>query len=319
MTTKSLARHNPRTLLRENEQLNPAVVPWQADHPKATGPANRRAMAVVDLGGQYCHLIARRLREIGVWPVIFPSSVHRNVLAGFGGVILSGGPQSVYDKASPSIDGILSLPEPLLGVCYGHQLLAHELGAKVRPGSEEYGISELKISNADALFEDTPASQTVWMSHSDAVFSVPETATVLARTERCEVAAFADHHRKLYGVQFHPEVTHTEFGKRILENFAIKICGLSREHNKTDRIGHLTEQIKFQAGKRSVFFLVSGGVNSTVAFSLCARALPSKQLLGVYVDTGLMRKGETDELRATLQYFGVEARLKIRDRVQIGS
>jgi len=312
MATKALSRELP-TSPPESKQPARSVVPLQIDHPKAAAVANRQAMAVVDLGGQYCHLIARRLREIGVWPVIFPSSVHRNVLAGFGGVILSGGPQSVYDKASPSIDGVLSLPVPVLGVCYGHQLLAHELGAQVQPGSEEYGISQLDISDADILFEGTAPHQTVWMSHADVVFSVPETATVLAKTERCEVAAFADHRHKLYGVQFHPEVSHTEFGKQILENFAIKICGLQRDHDKTDRIGHLIEQIKFQAGKRSVFFLVSGGVDSTVAFTLCARALPPKQLLGVYVDTGLMRKGETDELRASLEHFGVGARLKIRD------
>jgi GMP synthase (glutamine-hydrolysing) len=311
MTNKALAREKSLLRLQESQQTTPPLAPWRAV-PELQS-SRRQAVAVVDLGGQYCHLIARRLREIGIWPVIFPSSVHRDVLAGFGGVILSGGPQSVYDKTSPSVDGALSLPVPVLGVCYGHQLLAHELGANVKPGSEEYGISKLELSDTDILFEGTPPSQTVWMSHSDGVFSLPKTAIILARTERCEVAAFADHTRKLYGVQFHPEVTHTECGRRILENFALKVCGLQREQNTTDRISHLIDQIRFQVGKRSVFFLVSGGVDSTVAFTLCAKALPPEQLLGVYVDTGLMRKGETDELRASLRHFGVGARLKIRD------
>jgi len=315
MTTDALTRRKPSTGMHppETERLAPAVVPWRNSSPEGNQTSTRRAIAIVDLGGQYCHLIARRLRDIGVWADIYPSSVHSDVLAGYGGVILSGGPRSVYDKNAPTVDGVLSLATPVLGVCYGHHLLADLLGATVEPGNEEYGVSKLEISNGGVLFEGTPGDQTVWMSHSDAVFKLPGSVTVLAKTERCEVAAFVDHDRNLYGVQFHPEVTHTEFGKTILENFALKICGLPRERSARDQITHLVDQIKFQVGKRSVFFLVSGGVDSTVAFSLCAKALPPEQLLGVYVDTGLMRKGETDELRSSLGSFGFGARLKIRD------
>lgn len=312
MATDPITKEIARPHVRSAARFTPTVLPWRTDVPQENR-SRRQAIAIVDLGGQYCHLIARRLRDIGVWPQIYPSSVDRAELASYAGVILSGGPQSVYDNNSPSVDSLLSLPGPVLGVCYGHQLIAFELGADVRPGNEEYGLSRLSVGQPGPLFEGTDTRQTVWMSHSDAVFSVPETATVLARTDRCEVAAFADYGRKYFGVQFHPEVTHTEFGKRILENFALGICGLQREKDTTQRIDHLIEQIRFQVGKRSVFFLVSGGVDSTVAFTLCARALPPRQLLGVYVDTGLMRKGETDELRASLEHFGVGTRLKIRD------
>jgi GMP synthase (glutamine-hydrolysing) len=314
MSAQGVARRKPAVVTcPDPAKLEAATFQWLRDKADAKRPPRRRAIAIVDLGGQYCHLIARRLRDIGVWADIYPSSVHGDVLAGYGGVILSGGPRSVYDDTSPSVDGILSLSVPVLGICYGHQLLARELGAKVEPGDEEYGVSRLQISGGDILFDDTPRMQTVWMSHSDAVLSLPTSVTVLARTERCEVAAFADHSRNLFGLQFHPEVTHTEFGKRILENFALKVCALPREQSPAVQVAHLLDQIKFQVGKRSVFFLVSGGVDSTVAFSLCAKALPSKQLLGVYVDTGLMRKGETDELRASLEHFDLGARLEIRD------
>lgn len=277
----------------------------------ATGKLHK--LAIVDLGGQYCHLISRRLRDLGVWSDIHHHNVPGHVLSRYAGVILSGGPRSVYDDDSPTLSGVLDLKTPVLGICYGHQLLAKALGAIVEPGNEEYGVSTLKVAVRSDLFVQTRKQQTVWMSHSDAVLKLPKGVTVIAATDRCDVAAFEDRRRHIFGVQFHPEVTHTEFGKSILSNFALSICGLRPERTAEDRVHHLVDEIKVRVGSRSVFFLVSGGVDSTVAFSLCAKALRPDQLLGVYVDTGLMRKGETDELRASLGKFGFGARLKIRD------
>lgn len=271
------------------------------------------AIAIVDLGGQYCHLISRRLRDIGVWSDIFPATARAELLAEYAGVILSGGPRSVYDADSFSIKGLLDIGVPILGICYGHQLLAQKLGARVAPGSEEYGISILGLKLADTLFADTAERQTVWMSHADAVFDLPRNVTTLASTDRCEVAAFADLDRKLFGVQFHPEVTHTDHGRKILENFVFGVCELVAGEAVEDQVVRLVEEIRTRVGQQSVFFLVSGGVDSTVAFALCARALPPEQLLGLYIDTGLMRKGETDELRANLGIFGLTERLVIRD------
>ena len=274
---------------------------------------SRNVIAVVDLGGQYCHLISRRLREIGVWSEIILPAARAEDLSKYAGVILSGGPRSVYEDDTFNIKGLINTGVPILGICYGHQLLAQELGATVVPGSEEYGTSTLSLKAADTLFTDTAQQQTVWMSHSDTVIDLPRNVTPLASTDRCEIAAFADCERKLFGVQFHPEVTHTEHGKKILENFVFGACGLSTAEAAEDQIQRLVEEIRTRVGQKSVFFLVSGGVDSTVAFALCAKALSPDQLIGVYVDTGLMRKGETDELRSNLAVFGLADRLKVKD------
>jgi GMP synthase (glutamine-hydrolysing) len=274
---------------------------------------SRSVIAIVDLGGQYCHLISRRLREIGVRSDILLPSARAEDLSKYAGVILSGGPRSVYGDDSFNIKGLINIGVPMLGICYGHQLLAQELGATVAPGSEEYGTSTLSLKLADTLFTDTAQQQTVWMSHSDTVVDLPRNVRTLASTDRCEIAAFADCERRLFGVQFHPEVTHTQHGKKILENFVFGVCGLSVAEAAQDQIHRLVEEIRTRVGQKSVFFLVSGGVDSTVAFALCAKALRPEQLIGVYIDTGLMRKAETDELRSNLAIFGLADRLKIKD------
>jgi GMP synthase (glutamine-hydrolysing) len=274
---------------------------------------SKSAIAIVDLGGQYCHLISRRLRDLGVWADILPPTTGADVLSKYAGVILSGGPRSVYEDDSFNIKGLLNIGAPVLGICYGHQLLARELGATVAPGSEEYGTSVLSLKVADTLFIGTAPQQTVWMSHSDTVVDLPSNLKAVASTERCEVAAFADCERKLFGVQFHPEVTHTQHGKKILENFLFRVCGLSAKEGADDQVDRLVEEIRTRVGPRSVFFLVSGGVDSTVAFALCARALRPEQLVGVYIDTGFMRKGESDELASNLGVFELAERLRIKD------
>jgi GMP synthase (glutamine-hydrolysing) len=274
----------------------------------------KERIAVIDLGGQYCHLIARRLRDLGVDPAIHAPDVTPRQLDGCAGVILSGGPQSVYEPGAPKIRrGVLDLGVPVLGICYGHQLLAQMLGGEVTKRDGEYGFARLEVEVGDTLFRRTPRAQQVWMSHTDAVTRLPRGATALAATDRCEHAAFADLRRRVFGVQFHPEVVHTEHGQDILRNFVRAACKVGGRSRPTDRIPILVEQIRQRAGARSVFFLVSGGVDSTVAFVLCARALPKERILGLYVDTGLMRARETEELRANLASLGLADRLIVRD------
>lgn len=281
-----------------------------------TRQENSQEIAIVDLGGQYCHMISRRLRDIGVWSTIVPPSLTPEDAKKYSGIILSGGPQSVFDEKSPKIDReLLFIDRPVLGICYGHQLLAKELGGDVRSGSQEYGPSnlELKEKDSNSIFEGTPLQQRVWMSHSDSVEAPPAGVQVLASTARCKIAAFGDKKRKLFGVQFHPEVSHSRYGRDLLSNFALTICDVEADRTPTERVERLTQRIRDEVGDKSVFFLVSGGVDSTVAFALCARALPKERVLGVYVDTGMMRAQETEELRGLLSEVGIAERLRVRD------
>jgi GMP synthase (glutamine-hydrolysing) len=276
--------------------------------------AQKDSIAIIDLGGQYCHLIARKLRDIGVEPRIYAPDVAPKQLGQCAGVILSGGPQSVYEVNAPKIKkSVLDLGVPVLGICYGHHLLAQMLGGQVAKRDGEYGHARLDVRVSDTLFRETPRSQQVWMSHSDAVIRLPKGAATIASTERCETAAFADFKRRIFGVQFHPEVVHTEHGQDILKNFVRSVCKVRKHSTPSDRIPTLVEQIRQTVGDRSVFFLVSGGVDSTVAFVLCAKALPKDRILGLYVDTGLMRERETEELRANLAALGLADRLMVRD------
>ena len=273
-----------------------------------------QAIAIIDLGGQYCHMIGRRLRDLGIRADIFAHTVKSKELSKYAGIILSGGPQSVADAASPTIDKhILELGRPVLGICYGHQLLAKLMGSKVAPADAEFGRTRLELRKPDSLFRGTPKRQIVWMSHQDSVSDLPEGVELLARTPACKVAAFGDFSRKLFGVQFHPEVVHTERGTDVLRNFSVGLCGIRQGEKIGDRVTRLLREIRQRVGKRSVLFFVSGGVDSTVAFTLCARALPRKQVVGLYVDTGVMRKHETRELKSLLDSAGLGDRLEIRD------
>jgi GMP synthase (glutamine-hydrolysing) len=282
---------------------------------------NNGRVAVIDLGGQYCHLIARRLRDLAVDAEIFTSATGVEALSAYAGIILSGGPQSVYDPDAVTVDErILQLGVPVLGICYGHQLMAKLLGGEVTRHDGEYGFTQLRTNPptstdgiVDSLFAGTPPIQQVWMSHADAVRRLPLELLTLAATDRCACAAFAHSSRQLFGVQFHPEVVHTEHGARILENFVRRVCHIGESVAVRSRIPALSERIQKAAAARSVFFLVSGGVDSTVAFVLCGIALPKERVLGLYIDTGLMRLGETDELRANLASVGLADRIKIWD------
>jgi GMP synthase (glutamine-hydrolysing) len=275
----------------------------------------RDTFAVIDLGGQYCHLIARRLREFGVEADVLPPETPAATLSEYQGIVLSGGPNSVYAQGAPKVSSdLLQAHRPVLGICYGHQLLASLLDGIVSQGESEYGPATLNVAdNHGPLFRGLPEEQPVWMSHSDSVDSMPASVRRLASTARCNIAAFGDDERKLYGVQFHPEVNHSRFGSDLLRNFVFEVCDATPRASNLYDTEALIESIRRKVGSGSVFFLVSGGVDSSVAFALCGLALPAERLLGLYVDTGLMRLGETDELRQNLKRLGLSDRIQIRD------
>jgi GMP synthase (glutamine-hydrolysing) len=262
-------------------------------------------IVVLNAGGQYCHLIARRIRELGVHAVV--ADVHRPAaeLRGARGIIISGGPASVTETTSPSVDrAIYELGVPILGICYGHQLLARDLAGRVAPGTtKEYGHAALHVGEG-RLFRTLPTRKfTVWMSHGDTVVDVPPGFAIAGETDDCKIAAMEDARRRFFGLQFHPEVVHTEHGTEIYRTFVFDVCGCRTDWDPRARVDHVIADIRRVAGDRKVFFLISGGVDSTVAFALCARALGPERVLGLYVDTGFMREGDAEAmqyLRGTL-------------------
>lgn len=262
-------------------------------------------ITVLDTGGQYTHLIARRIRELGVYADVEASDTPASQLRPRKGIIISGGPGSVYETGCPDIDPhILHSGPPVLGICYGHQLLARHLGGNVQKGERgEYGIAHLTVTSEDPLWNGVHHSQ-IWMSHFDTVASPPPGFRVIASTETSGVAAMSDTARKLFGLQFHPEVAHTHAGTRILENFVFDICGATKDWDVGQRVPLVEEQIRTAASGRNVFFFVSGGVDSTVAYTLCLRALGAQRVYGIYVDTGLMRQGETEFVRGIFHELG---------------
>jgi GMP synthase (glutamine-hydrolysing) len=251
-------------------------------------------------------LIARKVRDLGVYSEVKPSDTPASELAGRRGIIISGGPASVYDPESPQVDpGIFDGGSAVLGICYGQQLMAHWLGGSVRKGTKgEYGSAVLELADAGGLFAGWSGHEQVWMSHRDTVADAPKGFSVLASTPTCPVAAIADTARKLYGVQFHPEVVHTTKGTALLSNFLFDVCGCGKDWDPRDRVPAIEEEIRQTVAGRNVFFFVSGGVDSTVAFTLCLRALGPERVHGVYVDTGLMRAGETEFVRRMFDELG---------------
>ncbi len=254
-------------------------------------------VTVLDAGGQYCHLIARKIRELGVSAEVRASDTPASELRGRKGIVISGGPASVYEAGSPRIDpAILHLPgTAVLGICYGLQIMAHEMGGAVARGDKgEYGMAVMRTSGSHPLLSGLNGETRVWMSHRDRVETPPPNFVSIAATTECPVAAMAHTALPLFGLQFHPEVVHTEHGLEIYANFLFRICGCVRDWNPRRRVPRIEEDIRRIAGDRNVFFFVSGGVDSTVAFTLCLRALGPDRVYGVYVDTGLMREGETE-------------------------
>ncbi len=262
---------------------------------------------MLDTGGQYTHLIARRVRELGVYADVQPSDTSASELRSRKGVIISGGPGSVYEPDDPHIDPrLLNANVPVLGICYGHQLLAHHLGGVVQKGARgEYGIARLTVTLQDPLWNGISGTQ-IWMSHRDIVEAMPPGFRVTASTETSGIAAMSDLNRKLFGLQFHPEVVHTHAGTRILENFLFDICGAQKDWDVSQRVPVVEEQIRVAAKNRNVFFFVSGGVDSTVAYTLCLRVLGPDRVHAIYVDTGLMRKSETDFVQSIFAELGAK-------------
>ncbi|MCK9181854.1 MAG: glutamine-hydrolyzing GMP synthase [Fibrobacteraceae bacterium] len=269
---------------------------------------NIDTIAVLDFGGQYAHLIANRVRRLGVFTEIHSPTDSKESFVGVKGIIYSGGPASVYAKDAPEYNPeILSIPVPKLGICYGHQLLATQLGGAVQPGKvKEYGIADLKIIDfSDPIFAGVPENSPMWMSHGDSVSNLPEGYKIIASTADCKIAAVACKEKKIYGFQFHPEVTHSKFGMKILENF-VNFCGCEKSWNMKSYLPLITNRIKEQVKDKKVFLLVSGGVDSTVAFVLLNKVLGSENVLGLHIDNGMMRLGESTKVMHFLEKEGMK-------------
>ncbi|HEX6702148.1 MAG TPA: glutamine-hydrolyzing GMP synthase [Gaiellaceae bacterium] len=260
-----------------------------------------RPVLVVDLGGQYSQLIARRVRECRVFSELVghnvsPAEVRaRNPYA----LVLSGGPASVYAEGAPRVDpGLFELGIPTLGICYGMQLMAQDLGGRVdRTGASEFGKAELRAQES-RLFHDLPEEQTVWMSHRDSVVAPPAGARVVAGSPSTPIAAFEDPKRRLYGVQFHPEVVHTPYGNDLLKNFLYEVAGAPPVWTPAAVIEEQVERIRAQVGRDRVLCALSGGVDSAVAALLVHKAV-GDQLTCVFVDHGLLRAGEAEQVVET--------------------
>lgn len=265
---------------------------------------------VLDFGGQYNQLIARRVREQHVYAEIKPYNkitVDEIKETGYAGIIFTGGPNSVYDELSPHYSAdILNIGTPILGICYGDQLMAYMAGGEIQSAESgsEYGKTLLTVSE-NPLFNGIPAESICWMSHTDYVKNPPEGFKIIARTEKCPCAAMCDEERKLYGVQFHPEVTHTEYGKQMLHNFLFEVCGCKGEWKMENFVEQSVEKFRRELKDKKVLLALSGGVDSSVAAVLLHKAI-GKNLTCVFVDHGLLRKNEGDFVEQTFgEKFGM--------------
>lgn len=270
-----------------------------------------KCIIVMDFGGQYKELIARVVREMGVYSLILPSRTPAEKLREYdpAGIIFSGGPHSVYKEGAPSCDpGVFSLNVPVLGICYGMQYAAQRFGGKVQPGTvSEYGETKVELS-ASPLFKGLSSRETMLMSHTDIVSEPPAGFTVTASTENCPVAAMEDRERKIYCVQFHPEVNRSAHGKTLLFNFIFDICGAHKNYSLEGYIESQITSIREQVKDKNVLLGLSGGVDSAVAAALIAKALPGR-LLCVYVDHGFMRKNETEQIKTAFSSLPLKLEL----------
>jgi GMP synthase (glutamine-hydrolysing) len=264
---------------------------------------------VLDFGGQYCHLIARRVRELGVYSEILPFDIDINKLKKIApkGIILSGGPSSVYEEGSPQLSDefytyISEEKIPVLGICYGLHLLIHQLGGKIEAhDSKEYGKTKLNIINSKILLDSLEKGEVVWMSHGDQVKEMPDGFEILAETETCPIAAYGNTEKQIYGVQFHPEVVHTAKGNQVLDNFISKIAQAKRKWKLEDWIERKIEEIKNKIGPENRVILgLSGGVDSSVAAVLLHMAIGDR-LHNIFVNNGVLRKNEEIEVQETFR------------------
>ena len=266
---------------------------------------------ILDFGGQYNQLIARRVRECNVYCEVKPFSTSLEEIKAFApiGIIFTGGPNSVYEAGSPHVDtGVYSLGVPILGICYGCQLLAHELGGKVTAAQDdsarEYGKTETYFDTSCKLFKNIPAESITWMSHGDYMAQVPQGFRLVAHSAACPTVGICDEERSFYGVQFHPEVNHTVYGSEMLHNFLYEICGAVGDWTMADYKRRAIEEIRAKVGDGKVLLALSGGVDSSLAAALLAEAV-GKQLTCVFVDHGLMRKDEGDEVEAAFAKWDI--------------
>ena len=275
-----------------------------ADHPTPDAPApplvpHRQMIAILDFGSQYSELIARRIRETQVYSEVLPYHTTAEQLRAWQprGIILSGGPNSVYDRGAPQCDpGIWQLGIPILGVCYGMQLMVQQLGGRVvRSALGEYGKAALHIDDPTDLLTNVEDGTTMWMSHGDSVVQLPEGFAILAHTENCPCAAIADHQHNWYGVQFHPEVVHSQGGMALIRNFVYHICGCEPTWTTAAFVEEAINEIRVKVGDKRVLLALSGGVDSSTLAFLLHRAI-GNQLTCVFIDQGFMRKLEPERL-----------------------
>jgi len=257
---------------------------------------------ILDFGSQYTQLIARRIREIGIYSEIHPFNYPLEKIKTFApdGIILSGGPASVLEEGSPRCDiGVFEVGVPILSICYGMQLMAQLLGGRVEKGEKrEYGPAEIFILKASPLFADFPLNTPVmvWMSHGDRVVAVPPGFYTLTQSPNSPIAVMANEEKRLYGLQFHPEVVHTPEGKKIVANFLFHICGLKPDWDMGSFIEQTIPKIRAQVGKSNVVCALSGGVDSSVVAVLLNKAI-GKRLHAIFVNNGLLRAGEVEEVK----------------------
>lgn len=272
---------------------------------------NDERVLVVDYGGQYTHLISRRCRELGVFAEIVPQdqALDEEILADVRGIILSGGPRTVTEKDlagvfSSNIELLQRKDIKILGICFGHQILAVHLGAKLEAGGNpEYGKTRIYVDGQNTLLNGLMQSQEVWMSHSDEVAELPESMTALARSGNNRIAAFSNLQQTVFGVQFHPEVTHTPNGLAVLNAFLREICGYKRKWLPENQVEQIIESIREKVGNGRVLMGASGGVDSTVAAFLIRRAI-GERLYCVFVNNGLLRQGEREEVQTAFREMG---------------
>ncbi len=260
-------------------------------------------IVVIDFGSQYNQLIARRVRELRVFCRIEPPGISMEALQKLNpeGIILSGGPSSIYEKGSPRMDpAVFDLGIPLLGICYGMQFMVYSLGGTVtRAQKREYGFALLNIKKGTAIFSDIPSEIQCWMSHGDSIESLPPGFELMASTENAPIAAAAKAEKRLYGLQFHPEVHHTPLGKKILKNFLFEICGCKPTWTMSSFARDMIKEIRETIGDKKVILGLSGGVDSSVTAILVHRAV-GRNLTCIFVDNGLLRKNEAEDLQKAL-------------------
>lgn len=274
-------------------------------------------IAIIDFGSQYTHLITRRIRQLGVLANIYPTNIKASELKGVKGLIFSGGPRSVHDKTAVWYNKkLFDLGVPILGLCYGHQLIAQHFGGTVKPGKvKEYGFANLKVTKKTPLFKNIKSGK-IWMSHGDSVSALPSGFIASGRTIDCPVAAMSDEKKAIYGLQFHPEVAHTQEGMKILENFIFDICNCKKDWSLDKYWNQIIQEVKQTVGNRRVFLLVSGGVDSSVCFSLLEKILGKNRVFGLHIDNGFMRLNESKKVKQALARAGFDDLLVVDSQVK---